>query len=549
MLKNKRTRAMLWILDGLVIVGLAVFIYGYATGTFKSSASTMSTSFSDVPSTYWAYTEITTAVQFGYVGGYPDGTYKPTQTVTRDQAAVFVARAVAGNDSWVTTPPSTPHCSDVPTSNWAYKYIEYLVSQGVINSDCTFVSTDMPFEYNPTGTLSRGDMAVLLSRAVRGETGVPTATKQTFSDVTSSNQAYKYIEYLASIGAVSGYSDGTFRPTGTVTRDQLAVFMYKAFGLKEASAYLDTLAAAESQGLIEKAKAISVGPDAKTYSGTLVGTVTDSATKKPISGATVTLKCTNDNAAFKGSGGSKQTDGNGNYSMSNTKTKVVGKVSFGFGSASRVLLVFKYNLKASASGYSDKTDAVSWGNESDSATFRHDFALGHDKTHLSCSTDKKCVVIQSAGENKCQTDSDCVTTPTTTASPKTVGTVTGPVCLKGVGSTTTTDKTCNKAGYHLFKPGSPMDTNFSFTVSPVPVGASSGNLSGIVNGGGYLVKSMLNGSPVWLQLPAGTYTANSVDLIWPTTYGAKEAKGESAYSFTITSGERTNVMWYLIVQK
>ncbi|MBN1460430.1 MAG: S-layer homology domain-containing protein, partial [Armatimonadetes bacterium] len=49
-------------------------------------------SFDDVPTHYWAYAEIEYLVEHGLVGGYSDGLYRPTASVTRGQMAVYIAR-------------------------------------------------------------------------------------------------------------------------------------------------------------------------------------------------------------------------------------------------------------------------------------------------------------------------------------------------------------------------------------------------------------------------------------------------------------------------
>ena len=49
--------------------------------------------FTDVPSTFWAYTEITEAVNKGITNGYTDGTFKPGNYVTNAHFAAFLARA------------------------------------------------------------------------------------------------------------------------------------------------------------------------------------------------------------------------------------------------------------------------------------------------------------------------------------------------------------------------------------------------------------------------------------------------------------------------
>jgi hypothetical protein len=53
----------------------------------------------------------------------------------------------------------------------------------------------------------------------------------TFFDVPEANDFYTEISALNAIGAVSGYSDGSFRPGDTATRGQLAKIVVQAFNL------------------------------------------------------------------------------------------------------------------------------------------------------------------------------------------------------------------------------------------------------------------------------------------------------------------------------
>ncbi|HUW10803.1 MAG TPA: S-layer homology domain-containing protein, partial [Anaerolineae bacterium] len=64
--------------------------------------------FDDVTWDNWAAAPIAACVKAAIVGGYPDGVYLPDAPVTRDQMAVFVARALAGGDELVPAPASTP---------------------------------------------------------------------------------------------------------------------------------------------------------------------------------------------------------------------------------------------------------------------------------------------------------------------------------------------------------------------------------------------------------------------------------------------------------
>jgi hypothetical protein len=188
--------------------------------------------FTDVPTGYWAHDAILDCVAAGIVSGYSNATYRPTAVVSRDQMATFISRALYGGDSYVPTGPVSPTFTDVPTDYWAYRYIETTAAANVCEgySDGT---------YRPAEVVTRGQMAVFMARATADPTGdlglagyTPPQTP-TFSDVGRPFWAYRYVEYVVSVGIATGYSDGTYRPWATCTRDQMAVYMQRGFNLGE----------------------------------------------------------------------------------------------------------------------------------------------------------------------------------------------------------------------------------------------------------------------------------------------------------------------------
>jgi hypothetical protein len=50
-------------------------------------------------------------------------------------------------------------------------------------------------------------------------------------DGTEPHWAYRYVEYCVENGVVQGYDDGLYHPERDVTRDQMAVYTGRAFGL------------------------------------------------------------------------------------------------------------------------------------------------------------------------------------------------------------------------------------------------------------------------------------------------------------------------------
>jgi PKD repeat protein len=74
---------------------MAVFIARSVAGDDASVPDGPATAtFPDVDTGFWSYKHIEYCVDQGIVGGYPDGNYWPALPVTRDQMAVYVARAL-----------------------------------------------------------------------------------------------------------------------------------------------------------------------------------------------------------------------------------------------------------------------------------------------------------------------------------------------------------------------------------------------------------------------------------------------------------------------
>jgi Tol biopolymer transport system component len=175
---------------------------------------------------HWAYYHIMACVEGQIVAGFPDGSYQPAGTVSRDQMAVYISRALAGGDNNVPDGPAEASFEDVPTDHWAFKYVEYAVSQGVVQGyDAT--------HYQPDPVVDRGQMAVFIARAkgwVQVDDDMTTAP-ELFLDVPAGFWSGTAIQACVDHSVVQGYGDGYYRPESVVTRDQMAVYVARAFGL------------------------------------------------------------------------------------------------------------------------------------------------------------------------------------------------------------------------------------------------------------------------------------------------------------------------------
>jgi hypothetical protein len=186
--------------------------------------------FDDIGCDTWARDDIVACQEAAIVAGYEDGCYHPEYAVTRDQMAVYISRALAGGDANVPEFTDIPSFPDVGARDWALHYVEYAVEQNVVGGydDGT---------YHPEYQVTRDQMAVYVARALVAPTGDAAVIDHEavfpihFADVDESSWAYAHIQYCADAAVVRGYEDAYYHPEWTVTRDQMAVYIARAYHL------------------------------------------------------------------------------------------------------------------------------------------------------------------------------------------------------------------------------------------------------------------------------------------------------------------------------
>ncbi|MBR5614536.1 MAG: S-layer homology domain-containing protein [Clostridia bacterium] len=109
--------------------------------------------------------------------------------------------------------------------------IEMLASRGIING-----KTENSFE--PNSTMTRAEFATIIARGL----GLPTKNDAVFKDVTVNDWFYNYVNTAYSYGIIKGVSENEFNPNGTITREEAAVMVSRAASLCGSDTDMDTLA-------------------------------------------------------------------------------------------------------------------------------------------------------------------------------------------------------------------------------------------------------------------------------------------------------------------
>ena len=177
------------------------------------------------------YRSIETLLHKGVTGGCsagPPALFCPTQNVLRQEMAPFLLKGFLG--SGYVPPACTPPgmFTDVPCPGLYTNFIEDLKTRG-ITAGCGDGTT-----YCPGANVLRQEMAVFLLKTLLGSGYVPPACTPPgqFADTPCPGQYTNWAEDLKTRGITAGCHGGVdFCPTDPVTRQEMAAFLTRTFGL------------------------------------------------------------------------------------------------------------------------------------------------------------------------------------------------------------------------------------------------------------------------------------------------------------------------------
>ena len=158
------------------------------------------TVFTDVPKNFWAYNEISWALEKGYMKGTTATTFTPSGTVTRQQVWMVLARMAGANPADMAAAKA-----------WA-------VANGI--SDGT----------NPGSPVTRQQLVALLYRFA-AKTGHDTNAKADLSSYPDASSVASYaadaMAWAVASGIINGTTQGTLNPAGPSNRAQFAVMLWR----------------------------------------------------------------------------------------------------------------------------------------------------------------------------------------------------------------------------------------------------------------------------------------------------------------------------------
>jgi hypothetical protein len=180
----------------------------------------------------------------GLISGFPDGTFRPDNVLTRAEAAVLFEKANGYTaENLPTTAPTGCVFSDVNATDWFAGWIW----QACKNSFMKGVGNGL---FDPNNLLTRGQVATIMNNVAyyqpvpttpwnsfldtpnvltaKWTSVFPNVRKAAWTDVPANAYYADPIIRAYGLGVAEGTSETTFSPDQTITRGEFAKWLYRA---------------------------------------------------------------------------------------------------------------------------------------------------------------------------------------------------------------------------------------------------------------------------------------------------------------------------------
>lgn len=154
-----------------------------------------------------------------YISGYKDGTFRPNSSITREEVAVMLVRALG----YETTKPAKKPFPDVPADSWSAPYIAKA-------KDLGFVKGYSDGKFKPKGLMSRAELAACLVQIAQRQGLNANGKTIPFTDVEKGKWYAGHVDQAAKYGLITGYDDLTFRPNDPVSRAEAVSMVNQMLG-------------------------------------------------------------------------------------------------------------------------------------------------------------------------------------------------------------------------------------------------------------------------------------------------------------------------------
>ena len=169
-----------------------------------------------------------------YILGYTDGTFGPSRSMTRAEAAAIFARLLAEKNGDTISTAANTRFTDIPAHAWYSGYAKYLNNNGVTYGKSKTI-------FAPDDAITRAEFTTLAVRFFDvygdGDAEIMEQYKD-FNDVSDGYWAAAYIKAAAKHGWINGYGDGSFRADDEINRAEVVTIVNRLLGREADEDYI-----------------------------------------------------------------------------------------------------------------------------------------------------------------------------------------------------------------------------------------------------------------------------------------------------------------------
>ena len=169
-----------------------------------------------------------------YILGYTDGTFGPSRSMTRAEAAAIFARLLAEKNGDTISTVANTRFTDIPAHAWYSGYAKYLNNNGVTYGKSKTI-------FAPNDAITRAEFTTLAVRFFDvygdGDAEIMEQYKD-FNDVSDGYWAAAYIKAAAKHGWINGYGDGSFRADDEINRAEVVTIVNRLLGREADENYI-----------------------------------------------------------------------------------------------------------------------------------------------------------------------------------------------------------------------------------------------------------------------------------------------------------------------
>jgi len=219
----------------IILVLTMILSMGCFSYADNETSSTSKIKYYDIPSDHWAISDIDFATSMGITNGYWDGTFRPYNSVTKEEAATMLYRALNAAGALKTDADYSAEYKELfdrnIIQNYARKYIAYFLKYGIINE--AEVNSFTRGEANGMPA-SRSQIGVWTAKALGRN-----AVAINYVPYTDTNELlaaeYPYVDLLYRFGIMKGSlqldNSLCFKPKDAVQRSEFCAVSNRVYKL------------------------------------------------------------------------------------------------------------------------------------------------------------------------------------------------------------------------------------------------------------------------------------------------------------------------------